>query len=111
MSIAQAKPRTVGRPAEGPGTVRILPTGVLRLSPDLCGSKTFAVAVNAEKRQLIIKPGGPFILWYSNHRAKSGLLTIFTAFELVGIDPKTVAGEYVVRPLKADGFVVELGLA
>jgi hypothetical protein len=107
MTSTQAKPRKVGRPVEGPGTVRILPTGVIRLSPDLCTAKTFSVAADAEKKQLTIRPDGLFEMWYSGPRAKSGLLAITTAFELLGMDPKRIAGEYAVRPLKA-GFVVDL---
>lgn len=108
MPTTVAEHRKAGRPAEGPLTVRILPTGVIRLSPDLCTAKTFTVAVDAEKKLLIVKPRGPFDLWYSNPRAKSGHLTIRPVFELLGLDPRSVAGEYTVRRLKAEGFMVEL---
>jgi hypothetical protein len=107
MAITEAERRPVGRPLGRPGTVRVLPTGVLRLSPDLCTAKTFSVTADADAKRLFVEPKGPFKLWYSSPRAKSGLLTIPSAFELLGIEPSRVAREYLVK-LTGKGFVVEL---
>ena len=108
MVIIQAEPRTVGRPSAKSNTVRILPSGVLRLSPDLCIAETFQVAYDKEKQQLEIFPDGPFKLWYSSPHARSGLLTVPTVFEQLNVLPKDVAGEYMVQPLKSKGFAVIL---
>jgi hypothetical protein len=108
MALTEAEYKSVGRPTAGPKTVRILPTGLMRLSPDLCAAKTYSVAVDKEKQQLIVCPDGAFKLWYSSPDAKSGLLTITSVFEMLGIEAKEVAGEYLVRPMKAAGFIVDL---
>lgn len=112
MAIEQAEYKSVGRPTAGPNTVRILPSGIIRLSPDLCTAKTFSVAVDKEKMQLIIKPNGAFKLWYSGPGAKSGLLTITSVFDMLSVGAKEVSGEYTVRPFKRSnflsGFVVDL---
>jgi hypothetical protein len=107
MVIEQAEYKSVGRPPAGPNTVRILPTGVLRLSPDLCTADTFSVGVDREKMQLIVKQNGGFKLWYSTPHAKSGLLTITSVFDLLNVEAKEVSGEYAVRLTKA-GFIVDL---
>jgi hypothetical protein len=107
MAIEQVEYKSVGRPSAAPNTVRILPTGVIRLSPDLCTAETFSVAVDKERNRLLIRPDGDFKLWYSSPDAKSGLLTITTAFSQLGLEAKQVAGEYTVRPVRV-GFAVDL---
>lgn len=110
MVIEVAEPRRVGRPVAKPGTVRILPSGWIRLSPDLCTAKDYEVAVDKQCKQLIIRPGGRFKLKYTRPNAQSGLLNAVTVFELLGKSPEVLAGEYVVRFLyKSKAFVVELG--
>lgn len=111
MVIEVAEPRRVGRPVAKSGTVRILPSGWIRLSPDLCTAKSYEIAVDKQRRLLIIKPGGTFKLRYTRPNAQSGLLNAVTVFELLGEPPDDLAGEYAVRFLryKGNGFVVELG--
>jgi hypothetical protein len=105
MAIIKTEPRRVGRPQATKGTVRVLPAGLLRLSPDLCIAKTFQVTVDIGKKQLIIKPDGPHKL---RRHGQSGMLTTSFALQLGGIDAKSAAGEYVVRRLKDKGFIVDL---
>src|ERR1035437_842858 len=105
MVIIKTEPRRVGRPCAKAGTVRLLPSGLLRLSPDLCTVETFQVTVDIGKKQLIVTPVGPHQL---RRHGRSGLLTVSFALQLGGIDARRAAGEYVVRRLKAKGFIVDL---
>src|ERR1035437_4713181 len=104
MVIIKTEPRRVGRPCAKAGTVRVIPTGLLRLSPDLCTAGTFQVSADAGKKQLIISPVGPFQLFI---HCRSGHLRIGPVLQAMGLLAKSVAGEYVVRP-KAKGFIVDL---
>src|ERR1035437_2586713 len=98
MVIIKTEPRRVGRPCAKAGTVRLLPTGLLRLSPDLCTVETFQVSADVDEKQLFISPVGPYKL---RHHSRSGLLTISALLQAMGIDARRAAGEYIVRRLKA----------
>jgi len=107
--VAVMEPRTVGRPQAKAGTVRILASGLMRLSPDLCVANSFSIMADKEKNQLHVTPNGKFKL---HEHGRSGLLTIGGVLEFLKLDLRKVAKEYHVTKsntgLLSDGFVVQL---
>jgi hypothetical protein len=97
MELTAVLPRKAGRPRSGPGTVRIMASGLMRLSPDLMIAGSFKISVAKQNRVIVLTPGngpGSFLVWFSSEQAKSGLLSIQAALDELQLDAETIAGEY-----------------
>lgn len=110
MVLTAVIPR--GRPQSREGTVRILRTGVARLSPDLCIGLNFKMFVDVKKKRIVLSKArkeskGSILLWYSNKSARSGIVSIVSAFRDLGLNVKENVGEYVGRIINGR-IVIEL---
>ena len=111
MTLTQVAPKRTGRPVAEKGTVRILKSGVARLSPDLSLWKQFTVAVDKKKKHIIFTKvtnhvnGHMYVMWYSSKAAKSGLISIVSALRELGIE--NAEGEYSAKKVK-NSIVVNL---
>lgn len=101
--------RRRGRQPATPGTIRIGPSGFVRLSQDLCTASDYQVALDKEAQVLVIRPDGPYKMWYPNKPAYSGWLYLRVVLQQLGGNLKKLAGEYAVESLGVkEGFKVRL---
>jgi hypothetical protein len=94
-------PRRPGRPSAAEKTVRILRSGVARLSPDLCLGHIWRMEFDIKKKKLhlyVVKKESvavrTFRLWFSNDTAKSGLLSVGSLCKELDATPEKLAGVY-----------------
>ena len=93
MPLTAVVPKRTGRPRAKEGTVRIMKSGVARLSPDLCIGSEFTMHVDMRKKTIVLKKvvnssfdsGQLYALWYSSKDAKSGLISITSALKQLSL--------------------------
>jgi len=113
LALTQVVPKRTGRPVAEKGTVRILKSGVARLSPDLCLWKQFTVGVDKNKKQIVFKEvtdlgsakGHMYVMWYSSKAAKSGLISVISALRELNMDG--IEGCYTAKKVR-NSIVVDL---
>ena len=101
MALTAVVPKRSGRPQAARSTVRILKTGVARLSPDLCIGSQFTMRVDKKKKRIVLTKivnsafNGPiYALWFSSSTAKSGLISVVSALKELGVKAE---GEYAAK--------------
>jgi len=114
MALTLVFPRHAGRPKSDPQTVKILSSGVARLSPDLCISEYFTVWVNEKKKEIVLKKAtklmspGVWKMWYSSPSAKSGLISVIGILHQLKMKIEDVQGEYVGKVRNDSEVVIKM---
>src|ERR1043166_5581261 len=106
MGLVAVSLRRPGRPKAAAKTVRILRSGIARLSPDLCNIDTkFHAFIDKNKKRVILKmakddSGNVLRMWFSSDAAKSGLMSFTSVLRELNLDAKQVAGVYAAKVRK-----------
>jgi len=104
MGLTAVSLRRPGRPKAPEKTVRILRSGIARLSPDLCNDKKcFRPFVDKKKKRIVLKLTDDFSsaenlrVWFSSDAAKSGLISVTSVLRELGLNTKDASGEYAAK--------------
>lgn len=91
--------KKAGRKPTGPEEVRLLPSGAVRLSPDLA-KYPYVQAIGMRNGTAILllesEKGAPSAkrLTYSNKKARSPIVQLLDVLRYMGINPRKAAGLY-----------------